>query len=340
MTRSTTILPLVVLVSTLQVLAEQAEPWTPQNVAKACDRSCLEDVATRYIDAMIAQDPGAVPPLDQRYRMTENTGRIEVGEGLLWRSRIQRTPFLFFVADPVAGQVAAQGRIQFVGGGGASTDALVAIRLRVERDLIHEIEHLWLRGVDPAAIPLLTTPVSVLTGSVPAEERISRDAMLRVAHSYFDALESDDGRVGAFADDCIRHENGYQTVNNPSPGGRLMPGPALPDSGTPQGREQLRASMLTCSEQISEGMFSFITRIRPRRVLILDEEKQVVSAFPLFVMDGTRRGAPDAPPGMLQNMVTMETFAVRGGQIHHVEVFPFVTFPYGLGDGWTPLSGR
>jgi hypothetical protein len=30
----------------------------------------------------------------------------------------------------------------------------------------------------------------------------------------------------------------------------------------------------------------------------------------------------------------------RGGQIHHVEAAPFVTLPYGLGNGWTPGSGR
>jgi hypothetical protein len=41
-----------------------------------------------------------------------------------------------------------------------------------------------------------------------------------------------------------------------------------------------------------------------------------------------------------QNLVTMETFGIRGGLIHEVEVFPFVTQPYGLGDGWTPGSGR
>jgi hypothetical protein len=43
---------------------------------------------------------------------------------------------------------------------------------------------------------------------------------------------------------------------------------------------------------------------------------------------------------MLQNLVTMETFSVRGGLIHHVEAAPFVTLPYGLGNGWTPGSGR
>ena len=65
--------------------------------------------------------------------------------------------------------------------------------------------------------------------------------------------------------------------------------------------------------------------IRPRRADILDEQKQI---------------AADAPPGMLQNLVTMETFSVRGGQIHHVEAAPFVTIPYGLGNGWTAGSGK
>ena len=65
------------------------------------------------------------------------------------------------------------------------------------------------------------------------------------------------------------------------------------------------------------------------KAVVLDEQKQTVGTFRV-VHDGTRRGAPaDAPPSMLQNLVTMETFSVRGGQIHHVEAFPFVTLPYG-----------
>ena len=91
----------------------------------------------------------------------------------------------------------------------------------------------------------------------------------------------------------------------------------------------------------ASAIFAYMKHIRPRRALILDEQKQTVGTFPLFVHDGTRRGAPaDAPPGMLQNLVTMETFSVRGGLIHHVAAAPFVTLPYGLGNGWTPGSGR
>lgn len=322
-------------------LAYAAAPrWTAANLDQACDRACLVGIMDDYLAAIVASNPSATPPLARKYRMTENTGMMEVGEGVLWRNKVQRTPFQIHVADPVSGQVALQARVQIVGPRGTD-DRLIAIRLKVERKEITEIEHLWASGINAAALELLTTPRPLLTEDVPAAARISRDAMFRVASSYFDALEGDDGLIGAFADDCVRHENGYRTVNNPPPGGRSMPSPTLPDPNTPQGQEQLRFSMLTCAQQVSEKTFAYMKHIRPRRVLILDEAKQTVGTFPLFVHDGTRRGAaPDAPPGMLQNLVTMETFAVRGGQIHHVEAFPFVTLPYGLGDGWTPDSGR
>jgi hypothetical protein len=43
---------------------------------------------------------------------------------------------------------------------------------------------------------------------------------------------------------------------------------------------------------------------------------------------------------MLMNAMIVETFGIRGGKIHEVEAMPFVTIPYGLGDGWTEGSGR
>jgi hypothetical protein len=268
--------------------------------------------------------------------MTENTGVMTVGEGVLWRFKIEPTSFKIYIADPVSGEVAQQARLK-IGG----RDALVVVRLKIDRGKILEIEQLYDRNINQAAVPLLTTPAPILTTDVPVSGRISREAMVRIANSYFDALEGDDGKIAAFAKDCVRHENGYQTVNNPPPGGRMMPAPILPDPNTEQGRSQLKFSMLTCEEQISSKIFAYMKHIRPRRALIVDEQKQTVGTFPLFVHDGTRRGAPpDAPPGMLQNLVTMETFGVRGGQIHHIEVFPFVTIPYGLGNGWTPGSGR
>ena len=100
-------------------------------------------------------------------------------------------------------------------------------------------------------------------------------------------------------------------------------------------------SMLTCSQQVDSKIFAFMKHIRPRHAVIIDEQKGVASMFVLFVLDGTRRGAaPDAQPGMLQNAMIVESFGIRGGKIHEVEAMPFVTIPYGLGDGWTEGSGR
>jgi hypothetical protein len=105
--------------------------------------------------------------------------------------------------------------------------------------------------------------------------------------------------------------------------------------------EMLKFSMMTCAQKIDTKTFSYMKHIHPRRALVIDEQKGLVAAFPLFVHDGTSRTAkPGAASGMLQKFVTMETFAIRGGLIHHVEAFPFVTLPYGLGNGWTAGSGR
>jgi hypothetical protein len=316
--------------------AMSAEPeWNAANV-KECDHSCLVGIMDGYMNAIFQHDPKAVPTLAADVRMTENTGAMNVGEGMLWRSKVEPTSFKFYAADPLEGQVAMGARFKVQG-----RDTLVSVRLKVDRGKILEIEQLWAGNINAAAVPLLTAPVSLLTTDVAPAERTSREGLIRAANSYFDALEGDNGKIAAFADDCVRHENGYQTVNNPPPGGRMMPAPPLPDPNTEQDRSQLKFSMLTCTQQIDSKIFAYMKHIRPRRALAVDQQKGLVATFPLFVHDGTRRGAPpDAPPGMLQNLVTMEMFAIRGGLIHHVEVFPFVTLPYGLGNGWTPGSGR
>ena len=94
-------------------------------------------------------------------------------------------------------------------------------------------------GADPAGAA--GTPT--LVNDVPAAESSSRETLIWAAHSYFDALEGDSGAIGAFADDCVRHENGYQTVANKTPG-RAAPGPNIPSTDTPQGRMFAQLSMI------------------------------------------------------------------------------------------------
>ncbi len=335
------LLSAVLLVGVVALNATAQEPaWDP-SVVKPCDRACLTGIMDRYLDAMMKHDRSGLP-LERDVRMTENTAVVDVGEGILWRAKVEPTTFKLYVADPIAGQVGLQTVLNVEG-----RPALVAIRLKVERARILEIEQLLDRNVAPQAMELLKTPRPQLVNDVPAAERTSREGLLRAAHSYFDALEGDSGKIGAFADDCVRHELGYQTVNNKTPG-RAAPGPNIPSTDTVMGRVFAKMSTMTCAEQVDTKAFSFMTKLRPRRVLILDEQKGLAAAFPLFIEDGSRRhegyvGFPEVKQtgiGMLINMTTMETFGIRGGRIHEVEVFPFVTLPYGANNGWTPGAGR
>jgi hypothetical protein len=309
-------------------------PWDPANV-KLCDRQCMVDIGNLYLTALQTKDQSAVPYAEEVIA-TENTGKISPGTGLLWRAKIEPTPFKITVADPVQGEVAFQTVLKVDG-----RPALVAIRLRVERRMITEIEQDYDRDAAPQAMELLQHPRPNLVNDVPKDQRESRDYLKYAAESYFDALTGEDGSIAPFADECVRHEQGYQTVNNKKPG-RAAPTPQMPDLSTPIGREFSRLSTMTCKQQIDSGIFSGIKRIWPHRALVIDQQKGLVATFPFFVHDGLRHvdGKPPAPPAgggasMTTNLTTMETFAIRHGKIYDVEAFPFVLVPYGRTDGWT-----
>ncbi|HWW64528.1 MAG TPA: hypothetical protein VNZ43_07195 [Sphingomonadaceae bacterium] len=329
--------------ATAQQATSAAKPWYKQPFDPArvqpCDRACLVGIADQFLKAMETQNKSGLPLAEEVY-VTENSGRMSLGEGLLWHASIKPTNFRITVADPVSGQVAVQMVYRIDG-----HPAMVAIRLKVERRMITEVEQLYDRNVAPEAMELLTTPRPTLLADVPRAERSSREYLVYAASAYFDALTGEDGRIAPFAEDCVRHEQGYQTVNNKTPG-RASPTPKLPDTSTEMGRIFSKLSTMTCEQQISTGIFVGVKKIWPRR-MVVDEQKGLVAVFPLFVHDGTKRPAPphslgaDRPGiGMVINLVTMETFGIRGGKIHEVEAFPFVTLPYGLGDGWTPATGR
>src|ERR1700719_1943169 len=150
--------------------------WGPSRV-KDCNRECLVGFMDGYMNAIYKHDPKAAPPLAIDVHMTENTGRMDVGEGVLWRSKVEPTSFKIYVADPVTGQVALQARLLIQG-----RSALVAVRLKVDRGQISEIEQLYDLAINDAAIPLLTTPRPGLVTDIPASERSSREVLAYAAN--------------------------------------------------------------------------------------------------------------------------------------------------------------
>jgi len=69
-------------------VSAQEPPWDPANV-KPCDRACLVATIDRYVEAMIKQDRSGL--LEPDLRITENTATIGIGEGILWRARLEPT---------------------------------------------------------------------------------------------------------------------------------------------------------------------------------------------------------------------------------------------------------
>jgi len=74
------------------LVAAQETAWNATAI-KECDRACLVGILDRYMNAIFTHDPKAVPALAADVRMTENTGQMDVGEGLLWRSKVEPTTF-------------------------------------------------------------------------------------------------------------------------------------------------------------------------------------------------------------------------------------------------------
>jgi hypothetical protein len=118
---------------------------TTQSRAASCDRACLEGWVDRYLAAVTADDPRAVP-LAQNVRFTENGQVLPVGEGL-WKSMKNAGKYRLAVADPEAGQIAL---IMTVAEDNADpamgTPALMALRLKVADGRITEIEQVLERN--------------------------------------------------------------------------------------------------------------------------------------------------------------------------------------------------
>jgi hypothetical protein len=49
--------------------------------AQDCDRACLRDIMTQYLESLVANDP-SLAPLADNVRMTEDTIETPIGEGL------------------------------------------------------------------------------------------------------------------------------------------------------------------------------------------------------------------------------------------------------------------
>jgi len=300
----------------------------------ACDRACLEGTVDSFLDAFIRHDPAAAP-LTRTVTFTENGQRLPVGDGS-WRTMVGRGTYRLFVSDTKAGQVAFIGTLREENQMNRDGSAvLVALRLKVERRQIAEVELFVVRNENAAKnCEKLGMPNHLFLEAVPAAERMSRAELVKTANMYFSGMQQNDGKgVYPFTDDCDRFENGNRSTNAPTPAGQTRPDPKTANGYSGQ---------WSCREQFESGLLHFVSRIRDRRYVAVDEERGLVFSFIFFDhMGGDTRHfttptgrAVTAGPTTPWTWELAEMFKLEQGKIHRIEAI-LERSPYGMDSGWS-----
>jgi hypothetical protein len=293
----------------------------------ACDRACLEGVAEKYLAGMLTHDPSKAP-IAPGTRYTENAIELPLPDGL-WRTVDSIGKYRLYVSDPQQGQIGF-----FAKGTENGAPVLIATRLKVVNGRITEIESYVPRLSDtisggPSSVKrtdmLGDAPRKQFVTALPPGKRLSREKLASIANSYWGGLENNRGeKVPPFADDCMRLENGTQTS-----GVALAP------------RAKRTTINMKCAESFELGYYREDTRMRNRRMLVIDEERGLVYAGCFFdhdatvrqyqVKDGTTRTVTNTGPW---TWGTHEIFQINAeGKISQVEAV-LLAVPYGQKPGW------
>ena len=288
----------------------------------ACDRACLTSTVNKYLAALVAHDPSKVS-FAPNAKFVENTVPMKPGEGLWKTASALPTTFKIYVPDPVSEQVGFLGVMQESG-----KPVMLGLRLKIRNGQITEAEHLVARDLRPTAMKNLEKPSAAFLTPVPRSERNTRAQMIRIASMYYPALTSADANNAPFASDCVRHENGIQTVANPRPA-KITSAMSLLGS-------------YSCTAQIKSHTFDYIKRIEPVRVWIADPQTGLAfglsqfrqpmktNVYKLVGVPGFKTTTINVKPF---DLPAAHIFKIYGGKIHEIEAMGF-TMPYNSKTGW------
>jgi hypothetical protein len=297
-----------------------------------CDRACLEGFADKYLEALVVHDPSRIPLADT-VRFTENGQELEIGDAL-WATASGSSDYRIYVTDTATSQVGYSGIIKE-----NDEPALISFRLKIADGRITEIEQIVARtDTQFNNVRNLKDPDPIYAGILEPSERSPREDMIKIADSYFAALERNDGtRPVPFADTCNRMENGFQTTNSP-------PAEVTTENstGTPAETPAENAFSITalgCIDQFKSGFFRFVTRIR-RRHLVVDEERGMVFSVACLdhagnIKEVTMTNGQTLPVTLLRPTTFLGGgfFKIKNGQIHRIYTV-LITPPYGMKPGW------
>jgi hypothetical protein len=115
------------------VIGAAADNSSPARAAGDCNRECLRGFITRYLDAMVAHTPGALPS-PQTMRFTEDYVDMKLGDGL-WKQASKVRPYRLDILDVAQGVAASQVVVEEAG-----MPVMLMLRLKVANNQITEVE--------------------------------------------------------------------------------------------------------------------------------------------------------------------------------------------------------
>lgn len=178
----------------------------------ACDRKCLIDIMTGYLEALAAKDPSKIK-VSSTVRFTNNGVEAKIGDGLWATASKLHTDKRLDYADPILGNVGAQTVFDENG----STPVIYQTRLKVVKREITEIESMEVRQIGAANGFFNVqnmTPEPVWFQEIEPSKRMNREELKVVMELYMDYLEgSKRGTELPFDTNCVRYENGVATAS-------------------------------------------------------------------------------------------------------------------------------
>ena len=281
-----------------------------------CDRTCLNGIADQYLAAMVAHDPSRIP-LAKNFKFTEDGVPLKLDDAL-WATATGLGSYKLYFVEPPAGAIGVFALVKENG-----TPAILWLRLKVMKRHIAEIETLVARKQTTSLLNTnnLTTPPPIFMEAVPEADRPSREEMISIVNKYFDGIEQGNGDIVPFDKDCVRIENGVQTC----------PGSA-----------SSRLGALSCGEQLSTKIFTYIQSVSPRQFPIVDRERGLVLARVRFNHPGSQQMVDVPGRGMMSmgafsqwpnSTQIAELFKVENRKIREITAV-IVTGTYKATTGW------
>jgi hypothetical protein len=300
--------------------------------AADCDRACLKNMMTTYLDALVARDPSKAP-LAADVRFTEDSKDLKVGEGF-WKTATKlgdyRQDFIDVKEQVVVSHVIVEE---------SGKPAKYTARLKVANGKITEIETLVVPSGAQTAGGANFVVRPDMGMEPPAAQKNKREELIRIADFYPKGLTAGgfDKVDAPFAKDAFRIENGMVMAGPGCGGGRGgAPRGGAPRGGAPADARGANAGgnapavsarapqdVAGCQNIKTQGIIAHPDLTKS--VVAVDEEQGTVVIWMNFGDTGTY-GAGNA-------LVLFEAFKVFGGEMHAVQAFMKV-LPKDTQRGW------